>query len=488
VSVSDEEAKVRTERARAVGMFRYQLVREAADTALSCKQRGKMVRELASTEHTDPFGRQVRISRKTLDRWIRDWRAGGFDALVPNPRQCTPRTDPEVLEMAVALRRENPQRTAAAIQRILRKQLGWSPDERTLQRNFVRLGLLTGATTGGEVVFGRFEAAAPNDLWTGDALHGIRISARKTYLFAFLDDHSRLVPGYRWGYAEDTVRLAAALRPALASRGVPKAAYVDNGSAFVDNWLLRACAKLGIRLTHSTPGRPQGRGKIERFFRTVNDQFLVEITGDSGVTGRHYVADLDELNRLFTAWVETQYHRSIHSETGQTPMNRWCAASPFPLPAPEALAEAFLWEEHRRVTKTATVSLHGNSYEVEPSLVGRKVELVFDPFDLTRIEVRSQGIPMGLAVPHHIGRHSHPKAKPETPAEPSKPSGIDYMQLIADTHQGELARGLNYAALSPTATESNGASAVTQASKATPLSETGGEIPGQLDLLTGQEV
>jgi putative transposase len=265
VRLDDEEAKVRAERAKTVAMFRYQLIREAADAELSRKQRGKMVRELASVEQTDPFGRQVRISRTTLDRWIRDWRAGGFDALAPHPRQRTPRTDPEVLEMAVALRRENPQRTAAAIQRIPRKQLGWSPDERTLQRNFVRLGLLAGASAGGEVVFGRFEAAAPNDLWTGDALHGLRIQSRKTYLFAFIDDRSRLVPGYRWGYAEDTARLAAALRTALASRGVPKAVYVDNGSAFADNWLLRACAKLGIRLTHSTPGRPQGRGKIERF-------------------------------------------------------------------------------------------------------------------------------------------------------------------------------------------------------------------------------
>ena len=139
-----------------------------------------MVRELASREHTDPFGRKVRISRQTLDRWIRDWRGGGFDALVPNPRQCTPRTPAEVLELAVALRRENPDRTAAAIRRILRTQLGWAPDERTLQRNFHRLGLTTAAAAGSASVFGRFEAEHPNDLWTGDALHGIRISARKT--------------------------------------------------------------------------------------------------------------------------------------------------------------------------------------------------------------------------------------------------------------------------------------------------------------------
>jgi len=97
----------------------------------------------------------------------------------------------------------------------------------------------------GPVVFGRFEAAAPNERWVGDALHGPRVGGRKTYLFAFLDDHSRLLTGYRFGFAEDTVRLAAALRPALAARGVPESAYVDNGSAYVDSWLLRACGKLG---------------------------------------------------------------------------------------------------------------------------------------------------------------------------------------------------------------------------------------------------
>lgn len=343
--------------------------------------------------------------------------------------------------------------------------MGWAPDERTLQRNFHRLGL-TGATTGSApAVFGRFEAEHPNALWTGDVLHGIRIDLRKTYLFAFLDDHSRLVPGYRWGHAEDTVRLAAALRPALASRGVPNAVYVDNGSPYVDAWLLRACAKLGVRLVHSTPGRPQGRGKIERFFRTVREQFLVENTGEPDVVGRHYVADLAELTRLFTAWVETVYHRSVHSETGQTPLARWSAGGPIPLPAPETLTEAFLWEEHRRVTKTATVSLHGNRYEIDPALVGRKVELVFDPFDLTRIEVRLAGAPMGRAIPYHIGRHSHPKAKPETPTAPPKPSGIDYAQLIETAHAAELARGVNYTALTGAADQ----------------------IPGQLDLLTGQE-
>jgi putative transposase len=471
VGRQDDEQRVRAERARLIGLFRYQLIREAADPVHSTKARGRLVRAIADREHTDPFGRRIRVSRQSLDRWIRDWRVGGFDALVPNPRQATPRTPAEVLELAVALRRENPERTAAGIRRILRAQLGWSPDERTLCRHFTRLGLTGQTAAAASPVFGRFEADRPNELWTGDALHGPVITGRKTYLFAFLDDHSRAVVGHRFGYAEDTVRLAAALRPALACRGVPESIYVDNGSAFVDAWLLRACAKLGIKLIHSAPGKPQGRGKIERLFRTVREQFLVEITGDPDVAGRHHVADLLELNRLFTAWVETVYHRSAHSETGAPPLARWQAGGPFPLPTPAALAEAFLWEQRRTVTKTATVSLHGNTYQVDPTLIGHKVELVFDPFDLTRIEIRHAGAPKGLAIPHRIGRHAHPKARPETPPPPPpKPTGIDYAHLIDTAHQAQLAHGVNYAALAASSDQPNH-----------------GQTPDQPDSLTNEE-
>src|SRR6266536_2440781 len=236
MSKAEEEEQARLERARAIGLFRYMLIREAADPALSSRQRGAMVREVAAHEHAGPGGQPVRVTRWTLDVWIRRWREGGFDALVPHPRQSQPRTPAEVLELAAALKKENPARTAAQVQRILKAQSGWAPDERTIQRMFNRTGLTTLVTAEATPVVARF------------------------------------------GFAEDTIRLAAALRPALAARGVPEHAYVDNGSAFVDAWLLRACAKLGIKLVHSQPGRPEGRGKIERFFRTVRGQFLAELT------------------------------------------------------------------------------------------------------------------------------------------------------------------------------------------------------------------
>jgi putative transposase len=181
------------------------------------------------------------------------------------------------------------------------------------------------------------------------------------------------VVGYRWAGAEDSLRMEAALRAALAARGVPQMLYLDNGAAFVGAQLLRSCAVLGIRLVHSRPGRPQGRGKIERFFRTVREQFLVELDHHTGGHGRAGAAELTELNRLFAAWVETVYHVRVHSETGATPLARLAAADPPRPPTPAELHEAFLWCAHRTVAKTATVALHGNSYSVDAALVGRRV-------------------------------------------------------------------------------------------------------------------
>lgn len=174
----------------------------------------------------------------------------------------------------------------------------------------------------------------------------------------------------------------------------------------------------------------------------MREQFLVEIG-----SGRE-LDDLAQLNTLFTAWVETIYHRRVHSETGQTPLARWSVIGTPALPTPAQLREAFLWSEWRTVTKTATVGLHGNHYEVDAALVGRKVELVFDPFDLTHIEVRWQSRAMGVAVPHRIGRHVHAKARPDegTPAV-AVSTGIDYLRLVEAQHTAELAQRVRYSQL-----------------------------------------
>src|SRR5512133_823232 len=326
-----------------------------------------------------------------------------------------------MLELAVTLKREQPRRAATQIAAVITERCGTSPHERTLQRHFRRVGLdrELAATGGGLRAFGRFQAEAPNQLWTADALHGPAVAGRKAYLFAAIDDHSRALVGYRWAHAEDTLRLEAALRAGFAARGLPGVLYVDNGSPFISRQLERCLAVLGVRLTHSKPGQPQGRGKIERVFRTVREQFLVELDTRDGAK------DLEELNRLFGAWVEGVYHHREHTETGQTPMERFLAGAPPRLPSPAELREAFLWAEHRQVTKQAMVSLFGNRYQVD--------------------------------------RHVHPHATPETdPARIApRPSGIDYLamleQRIATTQRQRIAYAALPAPDPPAATQDHAA-------------------------------
>jgi putative transposase len=244
----------RDERGLEVGLFRYALIREAADRSLTGRERGALVRALAAREHVGPDGRLIVVGRSTLDDWIRAYLAGGFEALCPRPRQSGPLTAARVLCLAEALKRELPDRTAAQVWEIMVASGEPVPALRTLQRHFARLGLnVRGDGRTPDRVYGRFEASARNELWTGDGLHGPKIAGRTAILLAFIDDYSRALVGYRWGTAEDVIRLEAALRSGLCARGVPDGILVDRGSAFVSHQLLRACAVLGVRPIHASP-------------------------------------------------------------------------------------------------------------------------------------------------------------------------------------------------------------------------------------------
>lgn len=423
-------------------LFRYSLIREAASERLTPRERGQLVRALAGRPVQHPCGELRSPARSTLDQWIRAYRQGGFEALKPAERAPGPRTPAPFLEQAAALRRELPARTGAQIAEILRRLHGErAPSARTVERYLRARGLSRARLQGRERAFGRFEASAPNELWVSDVLHGPLLAGRRAYLFCVLDDHSRFVVAARFAFAETTLALEGVLRTGFLALGLPDQLYVDNGSPFASAQLARICAVLGIRLVHSAPGRPQGRGKLERLFRTVREQFLVELDGREP-------ASLDELNRLFLAWLHQAYHRRVHSETGETPLVRYTAQAPRRADAgddPELLRQAFLWRETRTVTKTATVSLHGNRYEVDDALVGCRVELLYDPFDLERIEVRYQERPFGLAVPHTIGRHVHPAAAREpSQVEPPPKTGIDYLRLLESEHAQQLRRQINY--------------------------------------------
>lgn len=432
------------DRATKVALARWAVIAEAADERLEAAERGRLVSELARRVHRDADGRPVRVTTRTIYRWLVAWRTSGFDGLKPRRRRDAgvARVDGQVLELAAALRREAPARSSPQIAEIIARTRGSEVSARTLQRFFAANGLDRARLEGRHRAYGRFEAAACGDLWTADGWDGpavAELDGRHAQLFSIIDDRSRLLPHGAFYPDVGEWSFQRCLRIAIGRRGIPRVLYQDNGSAQTSTQLKLICARLGIRLTHSKPGRPQGRGKKERVYRTVAEQFAVEVD----VAG---VDTLAQLNTYWAAWVEQVYHRRVHSSTGQSPLERWLAgpSSLRPAPDPDVLAEAFLWTATRTVTKTRTVSLHGNRYDVDPGLVGRRVELVYDPTDLTRVTVRVGDTSAGQAVPAELAAHVDPKLRDAIGVEPGPPTGVRYLDAVVADHAQALRGHMSY--------------------------------------------
>ena len=212
---------------------------------------------------------------------------------------------------------------------------------------------------------------------------------------------------------------------------------VDNGAPYANAALERSCAVLGIRLIHSRPYSPEGRGKQERLNRFIRERFLSEAEA-------HGITSFTELNDRFLAWSEQVCNTRQHAETGQTPIARFTSQGPLPTVEPLLLREAFRWSVLRRVTRTASVSLAGNHYSVDPSLIGRRIELRFDPENLTRLDVFWDGRPVGQAIPFIIGRHVHRQVPQASPPAPPPSTGIDYLGLVQAEHDDHLLGQIAY--------------------------------------------
>ncbi len=267
------------------------------------------------------------------------------------------------------------------------KQLGKVPDSTvlahsTIHRLLTRAGLMQkDRSEPSDQDRRRFAFVAANELWMSDVMHGPTVATakgvrRKAYLIGFLDDASRLVPYCAFALSENTQSFLPVFKQAILRRGLPKRLYCDNGANYRSQQLALVCAKLGIALIHARPYQPQGKGKQERWFRTVRAQFLPRLTNED-------TASLEALNRRLWTWVEGEYHQTPHRglEDDRTPLEQW-ALSADQVRMPDTslnLDDAFLFEAKRRVQRDRTVSLNGTVFEVDALLVGKSVILRFDP-------------------------------------------------------------------------------------------------------------
>lgn len=429
----------------AVALHRWAVIAEAANPRLTPAERGRIARVIAGRTHVHPDGSERRYSRNTIDRWIRAWNSDGLKGLRPVKRSdCgVVRRLPELFDEAAALRLELPTRSAEAISNILWHRHGVRVAPRTIRANLRRRGLDREVLTAEPKVFGRYEAERVNERWVTDVLVDPWVPfprverSIRARLFLVVDDKSRLLVHGRFMGVENTRAGQMVLRQAIVSRGLPEVLYCDNGAPFANANLARTCAVLGIRLVHSAPYSPEGRGKQERLNRYIRERFLAEACHQG-------IENLDELNDRFLAWVAQVANRRIHDQTNQSPEERFEAAGPPRAAKPALLADAFRWSVQRKVTRTATVSLDGNHYSVDPALVGRRVELRFEPEDLTGIEVWFEGRKAGAATPFVIGHHTPRRDAPADPAKPPE-TGIDYLGLVAAAHEAETVGPISFA-------------------------------------------
>ena len=380
-----------TDSRRDVALFRYGVIAELLSLPPASPELKAALGEKVQRRYTIPGSRRTRVARETIRDWLAAYRRDGFDGLVPKTRSDfgrARRLPPDVAELLIRLKERHPRLSADRIIRLARES-GQVPAEQTLAqatvyRLFRREGLMRRAGQPAEAKDRRrFAFRQAGELWMSDVLHGPKAGRErsdrrqraKSYLVAFLDDATRMVPHAAFTFSENTDTFLPVFKRALLKRGIPNRLYVDNGANYRSRHLAVICATLGIQLIHSAPYQPAGRGKIERFFRTVRAQFL-PLLGDADTRS------LDALNARWAAWCEGEYHLSPHRGLdGETPVDAWArTAAGIRLVGPATdLDTLFRYRLKRRVGKDRTVSLQGTLYEVDAALVGENVLLLQDP-------------------------------------------------------------------------------------------------------------
>lgn len=340
------------------------------------------------------------VSERTIRRYMAQYRQEGFEGLKPKGKgRRTGETIPNnLLEQAILLRREVPSRSIAQIIQILEweKLVGSGQLKRsTLQEKLSEKGYSARHMrmySDSGVAARRFQRRARNQLWHSDIKYGPYLpigpngEKKQVYLVAFLDDATRLVLHAGFYPTLDQRIVEQGFRESIQSYGAPESVYFDNGKQYRTKWMKRMCSKLGIRLLFARPYSPEGAGKIERFNRVV-DGFLDEIALEKPTT-------LKQLNERFQVWLSECYQYKPHSALGQgkSPEAAFRGDdTALRFVEADSLAHAFLRCESRKVDKTGCISFMSQKYEVGLPFIGCKVDVVYDPSDITELTIEYEG-------------------------------------------------------------------------------------------------
>jgi transposase InsO family protein len=424
--------------AEKVALFRYALV---APLVLETLPRGELTRraeEIAARQYEIPSSQRSSVSVDTLLEWALRYRKGGLEALAPKPRQDRGQSraiPPSLAELIERLKRENPHRTGTTLLRELALADQNSPplSAATLYR-FLKQRGLTARQLLAPPARKKFEAERSNQIWQADMLFGPYVQRPgggklQVFLHAILDDASRLIPHAQFYSSQGLDACLDCLRQAVAARGLPTRLYMDNAKMYRGQQLARIAASIGILIVHTPPYQPEGRGKIERYFRSVRQQFLANL--DPKLT-----LSLEDLNQRLWTWIDTVYHRSSHSALQTTPLLRWQRDIEHirQLPPATDLRRLFFHRVDRLVRRDCTFLLHQRFYEAPSHLPNQTIEVRFDPLDPAEVEIYFQGQLQARARPVDPVVNAQLPSSP-APASPTpEPTGINFIELLQHQH------------------------------------------------------
>lgn len=362
-----------------VALFRYGLIAPLLNGQVDAKD---YLEKVSKKTHDMPYYGEKRIAEKTIKEWLLHYRRHGFDALKPkkradrgNSRRLSPDEQDEILEirkkflhMPVSVFYDH----LIDCGEINKNQISYSTINRLLKKN-----KLVGKTFMEMPERKRFAHDKVNTLWQADLSHGPYVpidGKKKTYLIAYIDDCSRLVPYAQFFSSEKFDGVRVTTKEALLRRGKPKMIYADNGKIYRSDTLQYACARMGIILLHTKPYDAPAKGKIERFFKTVQTRFYPLLRADP-------VDSLEALNQRFWHWLEKDYHRKTHASLdGQTPHEVFQSQldSVAFLEDTEILDTIFLKRYSRKVKLDGTITLNKQLYEVPSDYIGNTIDIRVD--------------------------------------------------------------------------------------------------------------
>jgi transposase InsO family protein len=416
-------------------------------------EREAYFRMLAEEERLLPNGQRKRISVRTLRRWWKRLRDEGVEGTFRRRRsdRGLPRgRDQPLLERAVQLKKEQPRRSDVVINRILKREFGRGLPRSTLYRHLRREGATRRKLGVSEQkVRCRWTRDHAGALWVGDFEHGPPVlhegRAVKTRLSAWIDCHSRYVVEARYYLHENLDILIDSLLRGWTHHGVSRELYVDNAKIYHARALKLACTDLNVKLLHRPPRDPAAGGLIERFFQTLQGQLEAEIRAAR-------LLSLGDINRALSAWLGQEYHAAIHSETDQTPHERYHAATRFQRTVRlQSVMRLFQRRERRTVHRDySDVTVDRRCFAVEPGLRGDRVEVRFDPFlsdnEPQEVQLYSlDGAHLGVGRFYQREKGHHPQSQPPAQGPPIEPSYLDALEADrAASHIRRRDSGLDY--------------------------------------------